>query len=91
MRPFKKVERNSVYPRTSQILSVTLSGYYHDAIKKKGYKHCLYKTVIEQVEQNSMYSKIPQIPSIALGGYYHDVIKQQVNKYDELRKGISNN
>ena len=64
---------------------------YHHAIKKKGYKHCLYKTVIEQVEQNSMYSQIPQIPSIALGGYYHDVIKQQVNKYDELRKGISNN
>ena len=23
---------------------------YHDAIMKKGYKHCLYKTVIEQVE-----------------------------------------
>ena len=80
-----------MYPWTSQIPSIALGGYYHDAIKKKGYKHCLYKTVIEQVEQNSMYLQTSWTPSVALGGYYNDVIKQQVNKYDEVRKWPSNN
>ena len=32
---FWKVEQNSVYPQTSQISSITLSGYYHDVIKQQ--------------------------------------------------------
>ena len=33
--PIKKLEQNSVCPRTSQIPSITHDGYYHDVIKQQ--------------------------------------------------------